>query len=192
VTSCAAFQAADEMRRVQRIAYRTAQLADHRQGVDVEAHRRRWEEADAYQPLRELIERALIAYDWGEALVVTNVVIKPHLDRLVNIELAGSLAVMNHDPVLRHIHFSLDEDARWHRDWSRRLIQLAVDDTPRNVEVVSGWIDAWRPRATDAVGALAAVMSTAPSPLDAEPLQQRLEASVSEEMASLLQGSPQR
>jgi len=192
VTNCAAFQAADEMRRVQRIAYRTAQLADHRQGVDVEAHRRRWEEADAYQPLRELIERALIAYDWGEALVATNVVIKPHLDRLVNIELAGSLAVMNHDPVLRHIHFSLDEDARWHRDWSRRLVQLAIDDRPENVEVVSGWIDAWRPRATEAVGALAAVMSTAPSPLDAEPLQQRVEAAVSEEVASLLEGSPSR
>ena len=36
VTNCAAFQAADEMRRVQRIAYRTAQLADHRSGIDVD------------------------------------------------------------------------------------------------------------------------------------------------------------
>src|SRR4029077_717058 len=122
--------------RVQRVAYRTAQLAAHRPAVDVGSHRRRWEEADAYQPLRELIERALIAYDWGEALVVTNVVIKPFFDRLVNVELGGSLAVINHDPVLRHIHFSLDEDARWHRDWSRRLVQLAIADTPENVEVV--------------------------------------------------------
>ena len=138
VTNCAAFQAADEMRRLQRVAYRTAQLAEHRSAIDLDTHRRHWEEADAHQPLRELIERALIAYDWGGAFVVTNVVIKPYFDRLVNVELAGSLAVMNHDPVLRHIHFSLDEDARWHRDWSTRLVHLAISDRPENVEVVSG------------------------------------------------------
>jgi toluene monooxygenase system protein E len=190
VTNCAAFQAADEMRRVQRIAYRTAQLADHRPAVDVASHRQRWEEAEAYQPLRELIERALIAYDWGEALVVTNIVIKPHFDRLVNVELAGSLATMNHDPVLRHIHFSLDEDARWHREWSTRLLKLAIDDRTENLEVVSGWIDAWRPHATRAIAALADVMTTAPSGLDAESVQQRVGALASEEVASLIKGPP--
>jgi toluene monooxygenase system protein E len=190
VTNCAAFQAADEMRRVQRVAYRTAQLADRHPAVDVGTHRLRWEEADAYQPLRELIERALIAYDWGEALVVTNVVIKPHFDRLVNVDLAGSLAVANHDPILRHVHFSLDEDARWHRDWSRRLLQHAIADTPENMEVVAGWIDAWRPRAAQAIGALAAVMATAPTPIAAELVQQRVEASVSEEIASFIKGPP--
>ncbi len=188
VTNCAAFQAADEMRRLQRVAYRTAQLADHRPTVDVASHRRRWEEAEAYQPLRELIERALIAYDWGEALVVTNLVIKPYFDRLVNVELAGSLAAMNHDPVLRHIHFSLDEDARWHREWSSRLLKLAIDDRTENLEVVSGWIETWRPRATRAIAALAAVMSAAPTPLDAEALQQRVETSASEEIASFIEG----
>jgi toluene monooxygenase system protein E len=186
ITNCAAFQAADEMRRVQRVAYRTAQLADHRPTVDVGAHQRRWEEADAYQPLRELIERALIAYDWGEALVVTNVVIKPYFDRLVNVELAGELAARNNDPVLHHIHFSLDEDARWHRDWSRSLIRLAVSDTPENADVVSSWIDAWRPLAVQAIGSLAAVASTAPVTLEAEEIRKRIESSVSDEIASLI------
>ena len=41
VTNCAAFQAADELRRLQRVAYRTAQLADSRSAVDVNRHRRR-------------------------------------------------------------------------------------------------------------------------------------------------------
>jgi toluene monooxygenase system protein E len=188
VTNCAAFQAADEMRRVQRVACRTAQLADHSPAVDLGSHRRYWEEADAYQPLRELIERALIAYDWGEALVVTNVVIKPYFDRLVNVELAGSLAVINHDPVMRHIHFSLDEDARWHRDWSSQLLQLTIRDRPESVEVVLGWIDAWRAPATHAVAAFAGAMSTAPTSVDAQLLQQRVEASVSEEITSLING----
>jgi hypothetical protein len=89
------------MRRVQRLAYRTAQLADHRPGGNPGTHRRHWEEARAFQPLRELVERALIAYDWGEAPVVTNIVIKPHFDRLVDVEFAGALADMNDDPVLR-------------------------------------------------------------------------------------------
>ena len=189
VTNCAAFQAADELRRLQRVTYRTAQLADHRSGIDVDAHRRHWEEAEAYQPLRKLIERALIAYDWGEALVVTNVVIKPHFDRLVNAELAGQLAATNEDPILRHIHFSLDEDARWHREWSRRLIQILISDTPENTDVISSWIDAWRPLASEATAAFAGVMSTAPVPIDAELICQRVEASVSDEIASLVDGS---
>ena len=100
MTNCAAFQAADELRRLQRITYRTAQLADHHLAIDVDLHRRLWEEAEAFQPLRKLIERALIVYDWGEALVVTNVLIKPHFDRLVNAELAGHLATTNKDSVL--------------------------------------------------------------------------------------------
>lgn len=186
VTNCAAFQAADELRRLQRVTYRTAQLADHRSAIDVDMHRHHWEEAEAFQPLRKLIERALIAYDWGEALVVTNVLIKAYFDRLVNVEFAGHLAVTNKDPVLRSVHFSLDEDARWHREWSRRLIQLAIDDTPENAEVISNWIDAWRPLASEATAGLAGVMSTAPVPLDAELICQRVEASVSDEIAALV------
>ena len=192
VTNCAAFQAADEMRRVQRIAYRTAQLADHGPAVDIGIHRRRWEDADAYQPLRELIERALIAYDWGEALVVTNVVIKPYFDRLVNLELAGALATLNHDPVLRHVHFSLDEDARWHREWSSLLLGVAITDRPENADVLWNWINAWRPLAVEAAGALTEIMSTAPQPLDAELSRQRIEVSVSEEIDSLLMPPPSR
>jgi toluene monooxygenase system protein E len=157
VTNCAAFQAADEMRRVQRIAYRTAQLADH-----------------------------------GPAVVVTNVVIKPYFDRLVNLELAGGLATLNHDPVLRHVHFSLDEDARWHREWSRLLLGVAITDKPENADVLWNWINAWRPLAAEAAGGLTEIMSTAPEPLDAELSRQRIEASVSEEIDSLVMPPPSR
>ena len=71
ITNCAAFQAADELRRVQRIAYRTVQLGGP-PGETEAAQRQRaaWEDAAAFQPLRELIERALVAYDWGEAFTV--------------------------------------------------------------------------------------------------------------------------
>ena len=138
ITNCAAFQSADELRRVQRIAYRTVQLS----GPPLETgaarrHQAAWEDAEAFQPLRELIERALVAYDWGEAFTVTNLVIKPRIDRLVNQEIAGTLATANGDPILTSIHFSLDEDARWHRAWTAALLRHLIDDTPANAEVVS-------------------------------------------------------
>jgi toluene monooxygenase system protein E len=164
ITNCAAFQAADALRCLQRTAYRTAQLAAHRSGVDTGQHRSLWEDAEEFQPLRELLERALVTYDWGEAFVVTNAVIKPHLDRLVNEELAGALADANGDPLLQSIHFSLDEDARWHREWTAALLELAIADRPANAALVSGWIEHWRPLARDAVAALAGVTAGAPVP----------------------------
>jgi toluene monooxygenase system protein E len=167
ITNCAAFQAADEMRRLQRIAYRTAQLAGAGTTPDTEEHRRSWEDDAAWQPLRELIERALVAYDWGEAFVATNIVIKPHLDRLVNSELAGALATANGDAVLRSVHFSLDEDARWHRDWSRALVRAALADRTENERVVRTWIERWRPLTETAVEALARVAAEAPVTFDA-------------------------
>lgn len=163
ITNCAAFQAADEMRRLQRIAFRSAQLADHRPGVDLARHRQVWEDAEAFQPLRELIERALVTYDWGEAFIVTNAVIKPQLDRLINEELAGRLAAANGDPILQSIHFSLQEDAVWHVAWTTALVDVAIADTPINDEQISQWIDRWRPLASQATDALAAVALSMPS-----------------------------
>ena len=156
ITNCASFQMGDEMRRVQRIAYRTVQLAGPPFDDEAVARQRAaWEEAAAFQPLRELIERALVAYDWGESFIVTNAVIKPRIDRLVNQDIAGTLATANGDPILTSIHFSLDEDAHWHREWTAALIRHIVDDNTANAEVVSGWIEKWSPLASEALEAFA-------------------------------------
>jgi hypothetical protein len=64
--------------------------------------------------------------------VVTNVVIKPHVDRLLNEDLAGALAAANGDPILSNIHFSLNEDANWHCAWTAALFHVAISDTPAN------------------------------------------------------------
>jgi toluene monooxygenase system protein E len=191
VTNCAAFQAADELRRVQRIAYRTVQLSGA--PFEDEAGRRQqaaWEDAAAFQPLRELIERALVAYDWGEAFTVTNLVIKPRFDRLVNQEIAGALGTANGDPILTSIHFSLDEDARWHRAWTAALVRHLVDDTPGNAEVVSGWIDKWSPLAARALDALAGSMAEAPVPMDVSAAVSRITDDVSRETEAMLTAPP--
>jgi toluene monooxygenase system protein E len=186
ITNCAAFQAADEVRRLQRIAYRTAQLHEAPLGEDVARRQQAtWEDAAAFQPLRELVERALIAYDWGEAFTVTNAVLKPRMDRLVNEVVAGSLATANGDSVLTSIHFSLDEDARWHRAWTAALMQHVREDTPASAEVVSGWLEKWRPLADEALGALAGIVADAPVPLDPGAVTERIVDAVSCEEEAL-------
>jgi toluene monooxygenase system protein E len=190
ITNCAAFQSADELRRVQRIAYRTVQLSGPPFGIGTARHQAAWEGAEAFQPLRELIERALVAYDWGEAFTVTNLVIKPRIDRLVNQEIAGTLATANGDPILASIHFSLDEDARWHRAWTMALLRYLIDDTPVNAEVVSGWIGKWSPLASRALEAFAGTLAEAPVPLDASAVTARITSDVSRDTDSALTAPP--
>jgi toluene monooxygenase system protein E len=162
LTNCATFQAGDELRRMQRIAYRTAQVYRKGLGADPAEHRATWEEASHLQPLRELIERALVRYDWAEALVVTNVVIKAQLDRWIDDELAGVLGPANGDPILRSIHFSLGQDSHWHRDWTAEAIRVAIADEPSNRDVIRSWVDAWAPLAQAAVTSLRQAAAAAP------------------------------
>lgn len=187
ITNCGAFQAADEMRRLQRIAYRTVQLAGGPLDPEVALrHRTAWEDEPAFQPLREVLERALIAYDWAEAFTVTNVVLKPCVDRLVNEEIAGALATANGDPVLASIHFSLDEDARWHRSWTSALLRQLIADTPGNAAVISGWVEHWSPLVARAVQALADVVADAPVPSDPSSVATRVVAEAARETADAL------
>jgi toluene monooxygenase system protein E len=190
ISNCAAFQAADEIRRLQRIAYRTAQLAGHQPGVKIAEHRRLWEEADAFQPLRELIERALVTYDWGQAFIITNVVIKPPLDRLINETIAGNLAANNHDPILRDIHFSLNQDARWHRDWTAALLRVAIKDTPANADLISQWVETWQPLAQGALAALAGIVAKAPVPLNPSLVISQITESVAQDLIALIGSQP--
>jgi toluene monooxygenase system protein E len=167
VTNCAAFQAADEMRRLQRIAYRSAQLHAHLGSSPPQQHQRFWQEAEAFQGLRELIERALVVYDFGEALTVLNFVVKPHVDALLNEQLCGRLAAANGDTILREIHFSLHEDAQWHREWSAELARTLIADTPANESIMSEWVAKWTPLAVRAVEGLATIFESAPVPMAA-------------------------
>jgi toluene monooxygenase system protein E len=150
------FQAADELRRVQRIAYRMRQL----QEVDPEfgaRSREAWESAPRWQPLRELIERLLVTYDWGEAFVALCFAVKPRFDELFATRL-GELARRSGDAVLGNLVFSLDEDCRWHRDWSRELVRMAIADRPANREPIETWLAKWNPLAIRAAEAFAPIL----------------------------------
>jgi toluene monooxygenase system protein E len=159
VIACA-FQAADEVRRVQRVAYRMRQLMDVAPGFG-QASAAAWQDEPAWQPLRRLIERLLCTYDWGEALIALALAVKPRLDHLIVAELAGRARAAG-DDVLDHLLFSLDEDCRWHRAWSAALIRTALADRASNRAVIDGWLDRWRPLAIAAIEALAARFEARP------------------------------
>ena len=153
ITVAAALQAGDEARRVERLAYRTRQiqLTFPDFGLDGKA---RWESDSHWQPLRRFVEQLLITYDWGEAFVALNLVLKPMIDELF-MKHAGDLALGQNDHLLGQIFYSLNEDCQWHRDWSRELVQLLTADNLSNKDAIRGWVSKWRPRALLAVDAFA-------------------------------------
>jgi toluene monooxygenase system protein E len=149
ITIAAAFQAADEMRRVQRLAYRMRQLQVTYPEFGSTA-RQTWQDDPIWQPLREVIETLLVTWEWGEALVALQFVLKPAFDELF-ITQFGRLARAAGDDVLDRIFFSLNEDCAWHRAWSGSLMLTAIRDTPESAPVIEGWIENWAPRVSRAV-----------------------------------------
>lgn len=177
ITNCAHFQAADEMRRIQRIAYWTKVLANAH-GDDLAATataRDAWERAEAWQPLRETLERLLIAYDWGEAFTALNLTVKPVLDALVN-QVFAELAESNGDQFLAALCNEFARDSRRSQDWSQALAGYAVERRPELSDTLGDWVRAWQPRAVAGVSGLAGYFAAAPRPMDPSDVVARVRA----------------
>ncbi|MDP7704823.1 aromatic/alkene monooxygenase hydroxylase subunit beta [Mycobacterium sp. TY815] len=169
ITNCANFQAADELRRIQRIAYWTKVLSLS-QGADLAESataRRPWETDPRWQPLRKLLEEMLIAYDWGEAFTALNLAAKPMLDALVNEQLSA-LAEANGDAFLANLLAEFDRDSKRSQDWTQALVAYTLDRDPALRDVVEGWLARWQPQAKDAIDALSGSFGTAPVPMAPE------------------------
>jgi toluene monooxygenase system protein E len=153
ITIVAALQSADEMRRIQRIAYRIRQLQQIYPGFAADS-KTLWQTDSMWQPLREVVEKLLIAYDWGESFVGLNLVLKPLVDELF-MKYLSELALSQDDYLLGQIFYSLNEDCQWHRQWSESLVRVAIEDNVRNKGAIQGWINRWYPLAARAVNAFA-------------------------------------
>jgi hypothetical protein len=153
IAIAAALQAADEMRRVQWLSYRLRllQLAGVK-AADTERVRAVWQTDPAWQPLRRAIEMLMVTYDWGEAFVALNLVLKPALDE--HMLARGAERANAHGDVLwAQLLSSLAEDAGWHAAWSDALRQLAATSTTAGA-AIGDWTAVWQPRAAAAVNAL--------------------------------------
>lgn len=158
LTIACALQAADEVRRIQRIAYRTAQLR-RVHPTFAENARDLWQSADAWQPTRRLVEQMLVTWDWAEAFTALNLCAKPVLDTLLLGELA-SIARGQGDPSFGDVAFSLNQDCEWHRAWSKALVDLVLSSNAENADVLSRWVEVWLPRAEQAAFGIALGLDT--------------------------------
>jgi toluene monooxygenase system protein E len=152
ISIAAAFQAADELRRIQRVCQWLG-----RSGVPIAQldalGREIWQQSPSFQPLRQLVERLLVTFDWGEALIALNGALKPLFDRLWFEHLVG-VAERHHDEVLEKTLSSLGDDARWHESWFSDLARLALASDANNVIAAERVVSEFRPLAARAVQAL--------------------------------------
>jgi toluene monooxygenase system protein E len=155
IVVAAMFQAGDEARRVERLAYRTRQIQLAFPGFAADS-KAFWEQDPRWQPLRQFVERLLVAYDWGEAFVALNLVLKPMIDDLF-LKRTSDLALGHHDHLLGQILYSLNEDCQWHRQWSQALTRTAIEDSPTNRQLIQAWINKWYPSALRAVDAFSSL-----------------------------------
>jgi toluene monooxygenase system protein E len=152
ITVALAFQAADELRRIQRLCQWLARSGKPVAQLDV-LGREIWQQDPAFQPLRRVVEELLVTYDWGEALVVLNGILKPIFERLWFEQLAG-VAERQQDEVLEKILSSLRDDGQWHEAWFVSFSSVALQTEPANVPAIRQCVHKHRPRVAEAAQAL--------------------------------------
>lgn len=151
-----AFQAADELRRVHALSLMAATLEDDRPGFGRLA-RTDWQSSPDWQPLRRLLERLLVTYDWGECFTALQLALKPAFDDLM----CGSFSVKarhSGDDLVQRLLGSLALDCQWHRGWSRELVRMLTTDDAGNRGVLERWLKTWADPVEDALGPLARLL----------------------------------
>jgi toluene monooxygenase system protein E len=152
ISVASAFQAADELRRIQRLCQWLWRSGSSVAELDA-LGRENWQQTPVFQPLRRLTEELLVTYDWGQALIALNGVLKPVFDCFCFDTLAPAVAAHG-DEALEQILRSLAEDGHWHRAWFSELAKLTLASEPRNADAFRA-LEPLRERAVEAVSALA-------------------------------------
>jgi toluene monooxygenase system protein E len=164
ISNCAAFSAADMLRRVSLTAYRTRELQKTWPAEDFGvAERAVWESDGGWQDARKTLELALIAYDWAECFCAINLVLRPSLEDVLNRQL-GELARRNGDEQTWLLLSNLSLDSARCDRWSAALARFAIERRPANREVFQRWVAKWSPCVDSATAGLGSLMcSLAPT-----------------------------
>jgi toluene monooxygenase system protein E len=163
VGNCAAFQTGDQLRRVQRVAYRTKQLdLVYPDRLFGKTERAAWEQLPAWQGLRKGIERLLVSFDWDDAFVGLNLVVKP---------LADEITLRQFAVVARRLGTDLDAliadnlflDAERSRRWTAALSRFAIAGNHANRDHLLTLVAKWRPLADEIVETGSHLFGSVPS-----------------------------
>ena len=153
IVNCVGFQAGDALRWLSRTAYRTAELRrtqpDEGFGQD---ERRIWEDDPAWQGIREAVERLLTTFDWGEALIAMNVVVKPAIDECYLRQL-GQAARRNGDELLALLNDAQWLDSERSRRWTSAFVWFCKDERSENGEEIARHVRKWEPVVDKAIEA---------------------------------------
>jgi toluene monooxygenase system protein E len=159
ITNAAAFQAADELRRVQRIAYRTRQLDLAHPALGFgRTERTTFETHERWQGAREAIERLLVAFDWDEAFTALELAIKPAYDEIFVRQLA-EVCRRAGDELDALVLDSLWQDAERARRWSTALVRFALSRAD-NRGAFERHLERWRPLASKLIHDGAELLAT--------------------------------
>lgn len=162
ISNCFAFQAADSLRWVHHTAYRTEELSRTFVGKGFGVNERQyWEEDPAWQGMRELMEKVLVAWDWGEAFVALNLVAKPAIEESL-LRRFGDVGRHNADTLLGMLTDAQALDGARHRRWATTLVRMA-NAVPGNREVLRAWVGKWEPLGDAAIDAFCGALPDAPS-----------------------------
>lgn len=149
IANCAVFQMSDQFRWVSRVAYRTAELRktwpDAGFGSDERAY---WENDAAWQGYRELMERLLATYDWGEAIIALDHVAMPAID--VAVRELGSHAQKQDDELTMLLAEAQLADAQRRERWTAELTSF-LESQPGNEAYIREVKARWSPLAGNAV-----------------------------------------
>lgn len=143
------FEATDKMRHLQDIVHLTFDLKEALPEYSDAGARDAWLTDPALTPTREAIEYIFSAKDWMEVMVAINLVFEPLVGDLMKTEFLARSASRNGDPVTPMILASTRRNTERHLKATNELIRMLNSDPKYGAEnrrIVSGWIDAWRPR----------------------------------------------
>ncbi len=163
LTVTLAFQASDELQRIHRLAYRLAQLRATHPALG-EDSRARWEQAPAWQGIRECVERLLVTYDWLEAYVAVNVVFKPLWEQLI-LHHCAARARRLEEPALAAILDCYADDGRWHHQCTMAACRSLEAAQPELASALERIAARWQPSVQAACESLArALDAISPGP----------------------------
>jgi toluene monooxygenase system protein E len=162
ITNAACFEAADYVRAVCVIAYRTRELQiAHPKAGFVDGERETWQSEKLWQPVRKCIEEALVAYDWSESFAALNLVFRPTIET-VFYKTFSEVASQNEDELTSLLLANLSDDQERAARWSSALCRYAIDKNAKNADALQMWVNKWTPAADAAAKAIADMLGTHP------------------------------
>ncbi|MEO0316498.1 MAG: hypothetical protein RL404_175, partial [Pseudomonadota bacterium] len=165
ISNCATYQTADSLRWLTHTAYRTKELSKTFGDIGLgQDERRYWEQDAAWQGFRELVEKALVAWDWAECFVAFSLVIRPAVEESV-LRALGQAGRHNGDTLIGMLTDAQLVDADRHRRWSGALVRFSLDSSSgndSNREVLKALVAKWEPLADAAIDAYCGALPDAP------------------------------